>query len=300
MTNVENDLFYKRVADGEDGAAEEVVSPYVITNGQELVREEKKVGLPVDAEAFRRSPSAGNSSRVMDALFKYPFLDRISLEACMSGPGKAPALDSRKTWDALKVLREYGIVSVWKYGDFCFYSLSPFARRQMEAAKRFRTVVPGEDASDAEILGLAGLCRWHAHAVSKNGVGLNVVRQEITLAGKPYLTDSYMEFVRSVRYRLFAYPVPRDGDFEALKDKIMESWRVQKESVRKGQASLTVLVAPSLSSAVACREIFDRLSETSGKGIYYALDSRRGPAALGLRGIYRFEDGGVLRSIGIE
>ena len=300
MTKISDEIFFRRTSDERDEIPVEVTSPYVLREGLKIVTERSEPGLPVDAEAFRRSDRAGNASRVMDALYKYPYLDRISLEACLSGPSKAPAMDPGKVWDALKTLRGYGIVTVLKYGDFCFYRLSSFARRQMEANKKYRTAVPEDGASDAEVLALAGLCRWHAHAVSKNSVGLNVVRQNVTLAGTEYLADSYMEFVRNFRYRLFAYPVPRDGDFEALRERVLESWRLQKASIRKGQASLTVLVAPSLSAAVACRKIFEELSETSGKSIYYALDSKRGEVARGLRGIYRFEEDGILRSIGIE
>ena len=294
----DDELFYKRMGESEEEDYVGEPSPYILKANAKLEKSAKTGGICVDAEKYRRSGSAGNASYVLDALYKYPYLDRVSLESCLAG-GHMPAIEPRKVWEALKTLRDFGIIDVWHYDNFCFYSLTAAARAQMGSNKKFKTVVPGYDASVPEILGIAGLCRWHAHAVSATSVGLNIVRQTVKVAGQDYLADSYIEFTRAVRYRLFAYPIPRDGNFAALKDKILDSWSIQKNSIQKGQASLTVLVSPTLSDAIACNRLFSVLSETAGKTIYYALDSRKGPMVRGLRGIYKFEEG-KLRSIGIE
>lgn len=295
-----DETFFEKMTGSTGSSCSMEEGRYILRDGEKIQRNDARFsGIPADAALLRRSGQAGHSCRVMDALYKYPYLDRDSLHAVLSSrDGKE--FDDRKLGKSLQFLRELGVAEMYSYGDKSFYGLSREARNQLAADMGYKVSLK-PDMDDAWILGAAGLCHWHAHAVGGGHIGKNFLYQAMRIAGREYLPESYMEFKRSVPYRAFAYTVPRDGNLSSLVGKITESIDLQLSSIRKGWVSLTVLVAPSLASAQACNEIFSRLPDTKGKRVYYALDSRTGAHARGFSGLCEFDrESGTLVSVGVE
>lgn len=280
---------------------EETESPYFFKDGVDLEVPGQSLARPLDVLSLRKSGRLGRSVTVLDALYKYPFLDRCSLEACLHG-GKTPAISDRQVWDCLNFLMDGEIVHPVKYGDFRFYVLRDGARKQLSEAKDFSVTTP--DLTDkSRVLETAALCRWHAHFTAGGNVGANVIGQTMKFAGKTAIVDSYLEFRRSVRYRVFAFASPRGSRFEDFAEKLSAFSELQRESARRGLVTLTVIVASSVTEAEAIDRMLGAMDAFRGRRFYYALDSRRGKDAYGLAGLRYFESEGgevALRSVSIE
>lgn len=277
-------------------------SPYAWRGNLSLSVCSKPYGNPLDAVSLRKSGKLGRGIRVLDALYKYPFLDRCSLLACLSAGRSFDGIGDRQLWDHLRFLIRSGLAESISYGDFHFYRLSEDTRKQMSDYKGY--IVEAPTLSNVSfVLETAALCSWHAHATAGGNCGRNAVFQKMRFAKKEIVIDSYLELKRTVRYRIFAFSTPRGSDPNAFVNKILDSWRLQCESGRKGQVTLTLVVASSLTEMEGMDRLFGAIGEARGRKIHYALDSRRGRDAYGFHGIYYFDSDGVensLRSVSID
>ena len=208
---------------------------------------------------------------VLDALYKYPFLNFRTLSRYLDivyGTHGTP------NWyhHILLKMRGDNIIYALRYGDNVFYALQDYVRLFWVNKKRYSVSIP--DICVSAVLEYASLAQWHISMMEGEKLVKNTLYQNMKIAGETLVVPSYMEIVKSdTRYRIFSFAFPKGvkeiSPFIAL---LSHMWELMARSRRKNMVTLTVLTVSSLKEMEVANGVFKSCKTAKGHRIYYVLD----------------------------
>jgi len=274
---------------------EEYISIYSFDQSLELKDTSPDISGELDMDAVIRSGAFGlNKSRIMDCLYKYPVVNKMSILYFLGVEENEKEV--RKTSDDLRNLVSMGIVKTYMYGELILYSLADYVRKYYSVKKGFYVMVPNV-LSVSEVLEYASLAQWHISIVRTGNVGLNTLYQEMTIARKKVLLPSYIEIKRGVRYRIFGLPAPRGSSVSVLLDKLSCLWELSEKSKRKDQHTLTLIVCESYKQMETMHQVLSLFEPAKTRTIYYCLDENF--RENGLSALHYFQNEKIVKTIAI-
>lgn len=278
-------------------------SPFTYIPGLKLELE-AEVNDGMDISSLFSSGQFGRAeSYILDALYKYPFLNMECIRRYCDVVFEEHREKSFYR-HRMKELLELSLVQKATYGDQIFYYLSIFARKQLKKKKGYDVFIPNE-VDESAVLEYASLGQWHIAMMEgeRNNLTQSTLYQERKLQKKSLLVPSYMSVKKGkYTYRIFSFSSPRGREnLVPYLTMIKDMWNEMSQYKKRGVVTLTVITVYSLREIYALRTVMDQYYKDYTNQVYFAVDGNTA-AFGGLTCLYYFDkrDTSLLKVVDVK